>query len=303
MGAFDTLGRRPQMGGMLPGLGQNSGMGRIRTGGMLPGLGDGAGMNSSAGRGAYRSTGTPSPHNSFDYIAWRNQTQAPKVAPKPPAAAATPQAITFGGPARAATTQAIPQPGTPGGPVTQPGPGTPWMPGQPTPPTVPEIKDTSEAIINRGTEEIAESEREAMRNATANAAAAGVSNAGDLQRGQQRMQSQYAGMRANLARDVRQQQADRETELAKWKAELEERRRQFDASLAAQNQNNSGGGGGGRGGSGGTDWTQDINDFMGGKSPQLQIVSRGRNREGARNKNAEQLADVQSRFRNAPLGF
>lgn len=161
------------------------------------------------------------------------------------------------------------------------------------------IADTSEAIINRGTEEIAESEREASRNATANAAAAGVSNAGDLQRGQQRMQSQYAGMRANLARDVRQQQADRESELARWKAELEERRRQFDASLAAQNQNNSGGGGG-RGGSGGTDWTQDINDFMGGKGGQMITTSRGRNREGARNKNAELLAEVQSRMPFAP---
>ena len=68
----------------------------------------------------------------------------------------------------------------------------------------------TESAINRGTEEISESEREAGRVAGQAAAAAGVSNPADLQRGQQRLQSQYSGQRANLARDVRLHQADKQ---------------------------------------------------------------------------------------------
>jgi len=68
----------------------------------------------------------------------------------------------------------------------------------------------TESAINKGTEEISESEREAQRVAGQAGAAAGVSNPADMQRGQQRIMSQYSGQRANLARDVRMRQADQQ---------------------------------------------------------------------------------------------
>lgn len=229
MGMWDTLGRTPRMGGMLPSLG------------------NGAGMNPTVGRGGYSDTGSKPRWDSFDYIGYRDSQRAPTAGV--------------------------------------------------TAPTTPTIPDTSEAIINRGTEEIAESEREAMRNATANAAAAGVSSPGDLQRGQQRLQSSYAGVRANLARDVRQQQADRAAELDKWKAEMEERKRQFDLSLAAQSTRQHSGGGGGGGGDRPDMWTQDVGEMFAGRTPHLQVVGRGRNREGARDKNADWQNEWRNRLR------
>jgi len=68
----------------------------------------------------------------------------------------------------------------------------------------------TESAINKGTEEISESEREAQRVAGQAGAAAGVTNPADMQRGQQRIMSQYSGQRANLARDVRMRQADQQ---------------------------------------------------------------------------------------------
>lgn len=68
----------------------------------------------------------------------------------------------------------------------------------------------TEAAINKGTEEISESEREAQRVAGQAGAAAGVTNPADMQRGQQRIMSQYSGQRANLARDIRMRQADQQ---------------------------------------------------------------------------------------------
>jgi len=68
----------------------------------------------------------------------------------------------------------------------------------------------TESAINKGTEEISESEREAQRVAGQAGAAAGVTNQADMQRGQQRIMSQYSGQRANLARDVRMRQADQQ---------------------------------------------------------------------------------------------
>ena len=65
-----------------------------------------------------------------------------------------------------------------------------------------------ERAINRGTEEITQSELEAKRQSGQSASAAGVSNAADMQGGLQAIGSQYTGMRANLARDVRLQRED-----------------------------------------------------------------------------------------------
>jgi hypothetical protein len=143
-----------------------------------------------------------------------------------------------------------------------------------------------EANINRGTEELTESENEARRQGTASAAAAGVTNAADLQGGMQALGSKYAGMRANVARDLRSQQ--------------QERQRSEDASMFARllayqqagkedaNAQGSRGGGGGRsssgkGGGGGTDWTAQIGDYQKGESPRLQTMRGGSMGSGGSN--------------------
>jgi hypothetical protein len=67
-----------------------------------------------------------------------------------------------------------------------------------------------EAAINKGTEEITQSEMEAKRQAGQSSAAAGVTNAADMQGGLQALGSAYSGQRANLARDVRARQQDQQ---------------------------------------------------------------------------------------------
>lgn len=74
----------------------------------------------------------------------------------------------------------------------------------------------TEAIINKGTEEINSSLADAQRSAGASAAAAGITNPADLQGGLQALGSQYAGMRANLARDARSDAENRRQENLKW---------------------------------------------------------------------------------------
>ena len=67
----------------------------------------------------------------------------------------------------------------------------------------------TEPIINRGTDEIAESERAARQDLAEQAAAAGAGlGSGTTQAAFRTLGSQYAGMRANLARDVRQGAAE-----------------------------------------------------------------------------------------------
>lgn len=62
---------------------------------------------------------------------------------------------------------------------------------------------TIEGMINKGTDEIAESESQAGLDLTERAAAMGGMEGGGIQKGMRELRSDYAGKRAGLARDIR----------------------------------------------------------------------------------------------------
>lgn len=106
--------------------------------------------------------------------------------------------------------------------------------GTSSPTAVAQSGNRAESMINAGTEELAESEREALRTAGQSAAAAGVTDPADLQRGQQRVMSTYAGQRANLARDIRSSEAERQAREDMERQRLAMEQQRMDAELQMQ---------------------------------------------------------------------
>lgn len=156
----------------------------------------------------------------------------------------------------------------------------------------------TERAINKGTEEITESENEARRMAAESSASAGVTNKEDMQGGLQALGSQYAGMRANLARDVRMQRENQQR--AEDAAFFD---RMFRYGQAGQDQasrgGGGGGGGGGRGGSGGSaDHPTTMGDLwksFGMDSIGIQKMAGSGGGLGGKHKNAGWAADTAAR--------